>query len=905
MAELEFESYFRRLADLPDGVLPHPWQVELAAAPDCPNRLVRIPTGFGKTFGVLAAWLMNRVERADSQWPCRLIWCLPMRVLVEQLADEVTKALDRVGRLGQVGEAGRISVQVLMGGVDAGRWQRYPEGNTVLIGTQDMLLSRALNRGYASPRARWPAEFGLLNHDALWVLDEVQLMDVGLATSGQLQAFREQLAAQGKGQRPCKSWWMSATLQKGWLVASPETRTGLDGLPNLSIPPAARTGTLWTGVTKPIELMPPVVAANPSDKAKALAPTIAAAHVDGGRGRAGPTLAVVNTVDLAVLLAEALRADPTIGDTDVRLVHSRFRPYERAGWRDAFLNRASTGAGVDRIIVATQVIEAGVDISAGVLITELAPWPSLVQRFGRCARWGGSARVLVMDFQPEDDRASAPYTRDVIDAARTALQTLVGDVSDVSPLHLEAFEERHLELLPALYPYDPPHLLLRHEVDELFDTAADLSGADIDISRFIRSGEERDLQVFWRALAEEEYPARDLRPRREGLCAVPFLKARDWLCGKETADKKAPRLLSAMRAWVWDWLAGEWRSAERRDLYPGQTVLVAAACGGYSVEAGWNPRIRSLAPDLRLEFDGVVDSADLADSAQDDEALSATAEWQTIAFHCRETGAEARRIANELVPGLAALFDLAGRWHDAGKAHPAFQNSIRPPKPSVALAKAPPGAWLALRALYPINDGTVRRPGFRHELASTLALFAVLQRHRPDHAALIGPWRELLERLGRKPVARLDQGAPNPLEEEVLALDASKFDLLAYLICAHHGKVRVSWHASPADQAAYDPVLRIRGLREGDVLPEIELAGADGNLHLVAATTINLAPAAAGLNPHTGRGWTERVLGLLETHGPFALAWLESLIIAADHRASANASLVDPHPMLVSKMWAK
>jgi len=33
-----------------------------------------------------------------------------------------------------------------------------------------MLLSRALNRGYASGRARWPVEFGLLNQDALWVM---------------------------------------------------------------------------------------------------------------------------------------------------------------------------------------------------------------------------------------------------------------------------------------------------------------------------------------------------------------------------------------------------------------------------------------------------------------------------------------------------------------------------------------------------------------------------------------------------------------------------------------------------------------------------------------------------------------------------------------------------------------
>ena len=40
-----------------------------------------------------------------------------------------------------------------------------PKRPAILIGTQDMLLSRALNRGYGMSRYRWPMHFGLLNND--------------------------------------------------------------------------------------------------------------------------------------------------------------------------------------------------------------------------------------------------------------------------------------------------------------------------------------------------------------------------------------------------------------------------------------------------------------------------------------------------------------------------------------------------------------------------------------------------------------------------------------------------------------------------------------------------------------------------------------------------------------------
>ena len=80
----EFREWFERLA----GTIasPYEWQIDLASVATCRSRLIRIPTGYGKTLGVLGAWVYHRVERKDDRWPRRLVWSLPMRVLVEQTA---------------------------------------------------------------------------------------------------------------------------------------------------------------------------------------------------------------------------------------------------------------------------------------------------------------------------------------------------------------------------------------------------------------------------------------------------------------------------------------------------------------------------------------------------------------------------------------------------------------------------------------------------------------------------------------------------------------------------------------------------------------------------------------------------------------------------------------------------
>ncbi|MEQ8768682.1 MAG: CRISPR-associated endonuclease Cas3'' [Planctomycetota bacterium] len=894
----EFSKWFTRFANGPGSAAfkPREWQEALAREEVPRSRVIRIPTGYGKTLGVLGAWLYHRVERNDDRWPRRLVWTLPMRVLVEQTADEVRRCLERLNLLWEpaADHRGRVGVHLLMGGVgESGEWNLYPEENAVLIATQDMALSRTLNRGYAAPRARWPMELGLLSHDVLWVLDEVQLMDVGLATSAQLQAFCDDDAKEERSFRPRLSWWMSATLQPNWLksVDTVAHHTAWTTSPMTLSQSALGTGLAT--IQKTLALRE--IAANDHGSfAKAIEDAHSSSPMDGDHGRI--TLVVCNTVERALRTYEALEKLGVTGD--LRLVHSRYRPQERAAWKTEFLGREACQQGVDRIIVATQVVEAGVDISATTLVTELSPWSSLVQRFGRCARYGGSGSVLVVD-RGRDEKLAPPYSPGELEAARWGIDTIAANARDVGIASIEAFE-RDLtdEQRQRLYPYQPNQLLLRRELEELFDTTPDLTGADIDVSPFIRSGDERDVSVFWLDVPPSKkgepapLPPKKRRPSRDELCSVPFLAARDWLCGKATKEKPSPRLLPSRRAWIWDWIEGEWKVAERAALIPGAVVCVAADTGGYRDDRGFDPESRapvtvSSAPPMAAQ--------DAADDLEDTEELSAAA-YKTIATHNTEVGQLAKQITGGLVPKrIAELIELAGRWHDLGKAHPAFQAVILergPHQERVDLAKAPDAAWQR-PCLYRSADGETRR-GFRHELASCLALFDVLRRYEPTHPALLGPWVEVLQTLGdeKVPTPALDGEAATLLERGVLECTAEEFDLLAYLVLSHHGKVRVALHAGPKDQeyvARDGRGLPIRGVRDGDVLPAISLDGVSSLPEL----SLTLAPAALGLSPLTGRSWRDRTAALLQTYGPGSLAYLEALLIAADRRAS-KFTTVDP-----------
>ena len=463
---------------------------ELAEWPD----VLIAPTGMGKTAAILLGWFQRRLT-APGSTPRRLVYCLPMRTLVEQTAASAGAWLSALRETDPDAllpdpDSG---IHVLMGGEEAGRaipsWILDPARPALIIGTQDMLLSRALMRGYAMSRTRWPVDFALLHSDALWVFDEVQLMG-GAATSAQLQGFRRCFGAPSAA----RTLWVSATVAPDWLrtVDHPGPQRVLrvpDDIPADRDDPSVQR---LVRARKAMTRADTVPAGCGRKETEAYAATLAREVLERHRpGRT--TLVILNRVTSAQAVHAALKR--LLGEDDDRLVliHSRFRAPDRAA-QTARL--PAPRQQVDRIVVATQAVEAGVDMSAAVLFTELAPWPSLVQRFRRanryaecgeaeCGEMGAEIRWIDLDAGKAD--LALPYRPEELEAARL----IVASLADAAPA-----------CLPP--PGAPPRagaVIRKKDFIDLFDTDPDLTGFDIDISPFIRDAEDTDIRVFWRDLS--------------------------------------------------------------------------------------------------------------------------------------------------------------------------------------------------------------------------------------------------------------------------------------------------------------------------------------------------------------------------------------------------------------------
>ena len=596
--------------------------------------MLRIPTGCGKTEAVGLGWLYRRLFHPDSAvrdaTPHWLVIALPMRTLVEQTASRFEQWIQKLGLSGDVG------LRIVQGGIGWSDrdWRLHPDRDAVFVGTIDMLLSRALNRGYADNRYQWPMSFGGFNNGTHWVFDEIQLMDVATPNTRQLQSFRDTFGTA----LPTLSTWMSATIDDRLLRTVDRPDVGS----TIQLTDSDLQGPLQRRLDA-VRTVSEVILPD-RKREQTLASELVARHKPGTL-----TLAVFNTVDRAVTTWKSLKK--LAPDAEVVLLHSRFRPVDRAQHTKAALSPPGPAG---KILVSTQVLEAGIDLSAALLFTEAAPWPSIVQRAGRCNRDGSREDTQLLWATPA---ASPPYEEVDVQASVETLRSLAGTV--VTTSRLQSLD------VPVSDRITP--IIRRRDLIDLFDTTPDLSGNDIDVARFIRDRSDRTVQVAWREITNNSPSGTS--PNRDELCAVPISEIRKWL-------------MKNRRAWRLDHLSRDrdkpWTRCSADDLHDGVEIVLDASEGGYDPEIGWNPRSKSVEVIVVPETQGFRPDDD---KVVGDDPASTASTWYPLTQHLIDVERACEELLDgfgpsDLSPEIRRASIIAGRLHDIGKASRVWQNAV-------------------------------------------------------------------------------------------------------------------------------------------------------------------------------------------------------------------------------------
>ena len=389
---------------------------------------LQAPTGSGKTRAALAPFIEAFFDLPDDAFPRQCLYSVPMRVLATQFEREIGELAARYARL----HRRPLDVRI-----QTGERPEDPElMGDLVFATLDQVLSSALGVPYSLSAGRANVNVAAVLGSYL-VFDEFHLFprEAAQTTLQLLRSLRD--------------------LTPFILMTATFSQTMLDGIAELL---GAEMIALRPEEVEDIETAwgeRPRKARRFHVVDQELTPqAVREAHVRR-------SLVVCNTVDRARdlyrrLVAEGYRPVPVtdaalepiyrrlhqaqgeehqqlkeeavailrerlVGDPSapwILLLHSRFeRPHRQV--KEALIQALWSKDAVqndDRlpslIVVATQVVEVGLDISSQVLHTEIAPAASVFQRAGRCARYPGEqGQVYVYRVPERGDGAPnyAPY----------------------------------------------------------------------------------------------------------------------------------------------------------------------------------------------------------------------------------------------------------------------------------------------------------------------------------------------------------------------------------------------------------------------------------------------------------------------------------------------------------------
>lgn len=426
---------FRHLFKTLTGNTPFPWQEEMyrqivdgALPPSC-----SLPTGLGKT-SVIAIWLIALADN-PSKVPRRLVYIVNRRTVVDQATEETRRirdhlvakngsdsVMDMANRLAQLAanpDAGPLAISTLRGQfADNGEWRSDPARAAVVVGTIDMIGSRLLFSGYGSGYKSRPLHAGFLGQDTLIVHDEAHLEP----------AFQDLLAAIETEQQQNQDVRRLRVME---LTATSRSKKEQFGLTSRDLQDPVVQKRI--GARKAIEFHPL------DDEKKAInrIADLALKHKDSGQAillflrKLDDVKRVADVLRKAKMPVEQLTGTLRGKERDelvTRPVFQRFLPPSQDG-------EMQTPAEGTVYLVCTSAGEVGVNISADHLVCDLAPFDSMAQRFGRVNRFGdGDAQIDVVYPEQFDKNHELTPPRQ---ATLALLQELNGDAS---PRALDALD---------------------------------------------------------------------------------------------------------------------------------------------------------------------------------------------------------------------------------------------------------------------------------------------------------------------------------------------------------------------------------------------------------------------------------------------------------------------------------
>ena len=415
--EIDFRQLFQELT----GNSPFSWQVALYQefiAGDF-RSVCDLPTGLGKT-SIITIWLLAMVKVPKSV-PRRLVYVVNRRTVVDQSTDEAVRLrakitgckelLKELQKIAGAEAEDPLAISSLRGQfADNREWLDNPARPAIVIGTVDMIGSRLLFSGYGCRFKSKPTHAGLLGQETLLVHDEAHLEpafqellesiekqqhqdnDRGKIRVMQLTATSRSNANSSKSKREnqTKPFQLSQTDYDDDIVKQRMTaRKGIDFHP-----------------IEEAKKIPEIV----SKKAMELA-----ASSESGQA----ILIFLRRVKDVEDVVTSLKKSSKNGE-NVETLTGTLRGWERDELAKSnpvfarFLAKPSRPDGVKPaegtvFLVCTSAGEVGVNISANHLVCDLSSYDSMAQRFGRVNRFGETDARIVVVHEEEIESNKSDY----------------------------------------------------------------------------------------------------------------------------------------------------------------------------------------------------------------------------------------------------------------------------------------------------------------------------------------------------------------------------------------------------------------------------------------------------------------------------------------------------------------